>query len=209
MRNLEFLSTARAALIRSMATVSEETICMCSTIVRPQHSRRPGNRQGRQGAIVLELLLCLPVWLIGLLAIVEFGELVIRLQQVALASRVGTEVASQLPTLSPSDGDPVPLDVLDAISNQMQTAKMAECKVYLQHNVGVGAGPPVTLVSGTCTVPEPPLPSPLPPGRFVRVTVCAEATQLAPNLLKTELFGGLDISTWRVRETTTMHHEYD
>ena len=101
-----------------------------------------------------------------------------------------------------------PLQILAAISNQMQTAKMTECKVYLQHNVGV-VGPPVTLVSGTCTVPEPPLPSPLPPGDFVRVTVCAEALQLAPNLLKSCMFGGLDISTWRVRETTTMHHEYD
>jgi len=178
---------------------------MRSTATRPGGARRTGGSRRRRGAIVVELLFCLPVWLIGLLAIVEFAELVTRLQQVALASRVGTEVASQTTPLSTTNGNPVPTAVLNPITNQMSSAGLAWCKVYLQHNVG--GGPVVTLVSGTCTVPAPPLPSPLPPGQFVRVTVYAEATQLAPNLLSTELFGGLDIATWHVRESTTMHHE--
>jgi len=154
--------------------------------------------------IVLELLICLPLWLLGLLAIVEFAQLAIRLQQVALASRVGAEFASQIPTPDMPSAGPVPPLVLAAIGNQMGSAEMAACKVYLQHNVG---GSLATLESGDCSVPAPPLPSPFPPGEFVRVTVCAEATELAPNLLRTAWFGGLDISTWHVRETTTLHHE--
>ncbi len=179
---------------------------MGSVIARPRYSSRANRLRNCRGAIVLELLLALPIWLIGLLAIVEFGELVTRLQQVALASRVGAELASETAALSTTPGDPVPSAILDVIDQQMQSAGMSQCKVYLQHNVGVGAGT-VTLVSGTCTVPEPPLPAPLPPGEFVRITVCAEATELTPNLLNTALFGCLDISTWHVRESTTMHYE--
>lgn len=184
---------------------------MCLTGTRTPNTRRSaGSRRGR-GAVVLELLICLPIWLLGLLAIVEFAELVTRLQQVALASRVGAHVASQIPVVDMpgTDGAPVPDVVLDAIDNQMGSASMAACKVYLQHNVGGGSV--VTLVSGTCDVDPPlgppPLPHPLPPGEFVRVTVYAKATELAPNLLQADWLGGLDISTWHVRETTTFAHE--
>ena len=45
--------------------------------------------------IVLELILALPILIIAFLAVVQFGTFFVRMQQVALASRVGAEAASQ------------------------------------------------------------------------------------------------------------------
>ena len=43
--------------------------------------------------MTLELILNLPVWIIVLLAVIQFGQLLSNLQQVALASRVGATEA--------------------------------------------------------------------------------------------------------------------
>lgn len=168
---------------------------------RPRNDRRfsasrPSQRH--RGAVVVELLIMLPVWLIALLAVIEFGEVLSDLQQVSLASRVGAESGVRTPGL-PSSG-PVPTNVLDAIDHQLASSGMSQCKVILEHNVG---GSYAMLVSGSCSC-DPPT-TPLPGlGTYVRVTVCVPMTQLVPNLLGTF---GFDISSKLVRQTTVLQYE--
>mgnify|MGYP000873921391 CR=1 FL=1 len=106
--------------------------------------RRP--RLRRAGAITLELIIMLPVWLIMLGAIVQFGLLIGNRQQVALASRVGAEEASR--TNLPSGGG-VPLNVVHVVEQQLQSSGIDQCKITLEHNV-VPPAPavPVVLSSG-------------------------------------------------------------
>ncbi len=164
-------------------------------------------RQARRGAVTLELILTFPIWLIFLLAIVEFGQILSNEQQVALASRVGAEEASQTAILSPSNGGPVPANVLEAIDQQLASSGISRCRVIVEHNV-LPSSPspvtvPVTLSTGTCDCDPPatPLPS---TRRYVRVTVCVELTEVAPNLLC--LFG-FDISDKLMQHTTTFRYE--
>lgn len=166
--------------------------------------RRP--RLRRAGAITLELIIMLPVWLIMLGAIVQFGLLIGNRQQVALASRVGAEEASR--TSLPSGGG-VPLNVVHVVEQQLQGSGIDQCKITLEHNVVPPTPPapaaPVVLSSGDCGCPTTPPATPLPPqGEYVRVTVYVPATQLAPNVLK--IFG-LDLSEWLVPNSTTFRHE--
>jgi hypothetical protein len=163
-------------------------------------ARRSVSDRGRRGAVTLELILVLPVWLIALLAMVEFGQILANQQQLALASRVGAEEASQTPDLALAGS--VPPNVLVAIDQQLASSSMSRCKVILEHNVGSPSPAPVTLSDGTCEC-VPPL-TPLPPRReYVRVTVCTELTELAPNLLS--IFG-FDISDCIVQHSTTFRY---
>jgi Flp pilus assembly protein TadG len=159
-----------------------------------RRSSKPSNPSRRGGAIVVELLLNLPIWLILLLATVEFGELTANLQQVSLASRIGAEEASRTPSL-PAQGD-VPEAVQTAIQRTLAGAGVCCSNVILQHNLG---GTPVTLVSGdgsgrppTTALPE--------MGTYVRVTTVARATQIAPNLL--DFFGCKFSSTFLSQSAT-------
>ncbi len=142
----------------------------------------------------------LPVWLIALLAIIEYGQILSNLQQVSLASRVGAEEASQTLVLPTSPGGPVPANVLAAIDQQLASSGISRCRVILEHNVGG----PVTLVSGTCDGCVPPA-TPLPVDReYVRVTVCVPLTELTPNLLA--LFG-FDIADCTAQQSATFRYE--
>ena len=163
----------------------------------------------RYGAVTLELLIMLPVWLIVMLAIIQFGLLVGNRQQVALASRVGAEEASRTIGLEgTASGDPVPGNVMYVIEQQLLSSGIDQCKVTLEHNlqpVGPPAPPPppVVLTTGACDCPT--FDTDLPPERnYVRVTVYVPATQLAPNVLS--IFG-FDISTRFIRNATTFRHE--
>lgn len=150
--------------------------------------------------MVLELVLGLPVFVVFLLAVIEFGLVFAHLKQVALASRVGAEAASQLAGLSTTSGDPVPADVLAAIKNQLSTSDMAACKVILEHNVPAAT---VTLVSGTCDC-GPNAPPPPASARYVRVTVCVPLVDLTPDLLASF---GFSIAGREVEHTTTFRYE--
>jgi hypothetical protein len=167
---------------------------------------RPRKRAPR-GAVVLELILTFPIWLIFLLAIIEFGELYANRQQVALASRVGAEEASETPELPLNDGDPVPANVLQRINQQLASSGISYCGVILEHNLvpsDPGSVPvPVTLISGDCTCPREPT---FPPDSrtYVRLTVITPMTQVTPNLLRTF---GFDVSDRFVQHTTTFRYE--
>ena len=178
---------------------------------------RTGNR--RLGAVTLELILMLPVWLIALFAVIEFGLLIANRQQVALASRVGAEEASTTGGLGATvDGDPVPTGVMEVIQQQLASSGITQCKVLLEHNIPGTDPPPVGLQSGTCdftvnptACTPPPVDYPAPDasnlpstGRYVRVTVYVQVGQLTSNLLSAF---GLDLSARIIRQSTTFRHE--
>ena len=185
---------------------------------------RTSARPGRTGAVTLELILMLPVWIIAFFALFVFGQLISYRQQLALASRVGAAEASYTAGLaSTSPGDPVPPNVMQVIQDQLQSSGITQCKVILEHNVlpdppPPPPTPPIELVSGTCDFSvDPPVCSPpgcdcpapsganLPSTRhYVRVTVYVPVTELTCNLLGTF---GLDLSDRYVRQTTTFRHQ--
>ena len=163
-------------------------------------------RRRRNGAVTLEFILALPVLLIVLFGVVEFGMYFAGMQQVALACRVGTEAGSQTDLSTTTDGDPVPVDVLNAILQQLNSAGISACEVILEHDV---QGPEQTLVSTfspcICAAPATPLPvSPGAGGSSVRVTVCVPMTELAPNCLATF---GFDFETCIASCSSTMRYE--
>ena len=172
------------------------------TRARREDSRIRG-RRSRRAAVTLELLLTLPVWLILLLATIEFGQLLSNMQQVSLASRVGAEEAAHTLSLA---------NVTDVVDQQMATAGMTRCRVILEHNVGGGTNTATDGACINCPPPGGPFPSvdtnndnvPDYTPEAVRVTVCVAGDQLAPNLLNA---CGIDISTWTISQTTTFRYE--
>lgn len=172
--------------------------------------RGPLRRGRRRGAVLLELILTLPVWLILIMAVVEFGMILVNQQQVALASRVGAEKASETAGLSTNSGDPLPDPVLYAVQHQLGSTCLDYCSVILEHNVVPPPPPPITTpvvlqspASPTCDC-DPPTTALPTYGRYVRVTVCVPLTKLAPNLLS---FVGFDISGCVIHHSTTFRHE--
>lgn len=174
---------------------------------RRQRSHRPGPRRG---AVLLELILTLPVWLILLMAVVEFGMILVNQQQVALASRVGAEKASETAGLSTTMYDQVHPDVLTAVQHQLESSCLKYCSVILEHNVVPSEVPPIptpvilrtpTVPACTCAWPSTAIPS---ERRCVRVTVCVPLSELAPNLLS---FVGFDISGCVIHHSTTFRYE--
>src|SRR5258707_1104988 len=91
-----------------------------------------------RGVSVLELILVIPILLILLLAVLEFGQILASLKQVSLASRVGAKVASELSVLPPS-GSAFPADVAAAVQNQLQSNGMTYSRIVLQHDAGGSA----------------------------------------------------------------------
>jgi hypothetical protein len=146
----------------------------------------------------MELLLNLPLWLLLVLAVVQFGGLSCGVQQVSLASRVGAAEAAHAAPL-PAEGG-VPGNVLSAIERQLASSGLACSKVILEHNL---QGRPVVLLSG-CGPGRPPC-TPLPSvGTSVRVTVCVPPAGIIPNLLGKV---GLDLWSRALVQSTTFRHE--
>ena len=154
-------------------------------------------RHPRGGTIAMELLFNLPIWLIVLLAVIDFGEMLSNAQQVSLASRVGAEEASHTASL-PSAGE-VPEGVLDAVGRSLAAAGMSASKVILEHNAGKA---PAMLVWGNR--PGDPPRTALPVcGEYVRVTVVAQARGLTPALLGCL---GLDFSSQLLGQSVTFRY---
>jgi len=152
----------------------------------------------RQGSVILELLLGLPVLIIAVLAAIQFGMLFANLQTVAVASRAGSREAARTPALAAAVS--IPAEVTMAVRRQLASENIADCRIILEHNLN---GPTVSLTDGfcNCSPPATPLPG---SARVVRVTVCAEAGQLTPSLLA---FFGFDISSEIARESAVFQYE--
>lgn len=169
----------------------------------------PRKSQRRLAVVTLEVILVLPVFLIALMAVVEFGLLMSNEQYVDEASRAGAQVASQLNTISQINNGPVPADVLTAVARELDKIGVANYSVRLEHNINFAGitpvvGPVVELNSavgtGPTNCPDPPAVALVPNRPYVRVTVCVRTTELTPNLLVTY---GFDVSA-RVSDETTL-----
>lgn len=167
----------------------------------PQLDPLPAGR--RRGVLTVELILTLPVFLILLVAVVQFGLYHVRIQHVGLASRIGAEQAAQTPNLQ--SYLVVPPGVISAITAELQSAGITQFCIRLEHNVG---GPTTVLwhPSGGCpNCPNSSLSSPPYPGTsYVRVTVCVPLTELMPNVLK--VFG-FDLTGQTTGFTTVFRYE--
>ncbi len=146
----------------------------------------------------MELLLNLPIWLLLVLAVVQFGQRSAAVQQVAMASRVGAEEAARTAPLSSDDA--VPGNVLAAVERHLASCGLGCSKVILEHNVG---GRPALLIAGGG--PGDPPSTPLPVfGNYVRVTVCVPPTGTIPNLLGKV---GLDLGPRAMAQSTTFPYQ--
>ncbi len=151
--------------------------------------------------VTLELIIMLPVWLIMLGAIVQFGLLIGNRQQVALVLAWAEEASR---TSLPSGGG-VPSTWFTSWSSSSRVPESTSARSRWNTTWCPQPAVPVVLSSGDCGCPTTPPATPLPPqGEYVRVTVYVPATQLAPNVLK--IFG-LDLSEWLVPNSTTFRHE--
>ena len=174
----------------------------------PKHltRRKFGSRPvffARRGSVTLEFIVALPVLLIVLVAVVEFGMLFTNLQQVGLACRVGAEAASQS-TFLPYGLATVPPDVTDPINQQLASSGISPCKIILEHNVLPTPETLTTTYGAGCTCDPPAASLPGIPARSVRVTVCVPMTSLAPNCLA--LFG-FDLGGRCAQCSTTFRYE--
>lgn len=183
--------------------------------MRARHRATRNTRHGRRrGIVVLELLLWLPVLLTGLVAVIEFAIMQQVNQQVALASRFGAKIASEVsrssaasPNLSNVNSSYLKSRIDTLLANAGLTAS---CEVQLEHNACVdnpsqtdSSTPCNCSATGPATLPagEPPGP----PGEaYVRVTVCVPLDGNVPNCLSTL---GFDISGRVSRHSTTYRIE--
>lgn len=147
----------------------------------------------------------MPILVIGLFAIVEFGIYFTRLQGLSLAARDGAKAASETPVAA-LVGPTVPANIAQAIEQQLVSAGIVPCAIVLEHTVN---GPVETF--RTDGVPDCPAcgPSPVPPAVpippvSVRVTICVPFTQMMPNALQPF---GFDVSSLFAQRTTTYAHE--
>ena len=169
----------------------------------------------RNAVIVLELILGLPILIIFLFAVVEFGLILSLTKQVSFASRFGANLASQESRVTLSDLN-LPAGgsrLLTAINANLATAGISggACQIILEHNV-VSALNPVQIDPSAgcdnCVAPGTSLPNPVlscmesgrPAHETVRVTVCVSISDHVPDLL---CGFGFSIDDCVIRQTTT------
>lgn len=162
------------------------------------HSRRRLS-SNRHAAVTLEMIIALPIFLIFLAGIIEFGLIQANSQQVALASRIGARLAAETAGLSPATTAATATSIRTEIDRQLQSAKLgasASQGVTLRHTVLGGA----VATDGTCPDPT----TPAMPTNAVRVTVSVPLSSLTPNLLN--VFGYTTAGK-TVEVTTTYAYE--
>lgn len=167
-------------------------------------------RRPRRGGVVLELILVGPILVLGIFGVAQFGSLMSGRQHLEQASRVAAQTAADL-TRADLNGAAFPAAVQNAVTSVLNDADItpgaADFQILLEHNVPNGAAPvsPQTAGSTTPACPAPPaLPAGVAGSEYIRVTVCVEAPQLAPNLL-TVL--GFDLSNYVYQQSTTVLYE--
>lgn len=146
----------------------------------------------RDGLVVVELIVVLPVVLIFLAAAIEFGLILCGIQQVNYASRAGAKMASEDAALGTAVVLPAAVEA--AVNRVLASAAIGDnggsgnsCNIILRHNVPPVSTPVLSLSPSTCPCNSPTSNLPASPPYYVRVTVCVELSKLAPPLL--EVFG--------------------
>jgi Flp pilus assembly protein TadG len=155
----------------------------------PRANRRPKRhspQQGRRrGSLTVEMIMVVMVLLIVTVGIVQFGVFFADADEVALAARVGTEEASQLPGL-PAAG-PVPASIISAVEHQLLSSQIQWSHIRLEHNATPGNAV-VVLNSdsggGFDVNPKLNLAAPPFPGtHYVRLTVTVPLAEVFPRSL--------------------------
>lgn len=163
--------------------------------------------------ITVELLLTLPILLISLAAILEFGLIYTVNQKVAYASRFGAKLASEEPRTGLDDLNLASggSRLRTAINRFLSTAEIptGACTVILEHNACL-ANQTQTDTDGSgcnCGAPATPLPAgPPPPGNpeYVRVTVCVPLAGNVPDLVSSF---GFSIAGFTIEHSTLFRYE--
>jgi len=186
---------------------------MAMSRTKLRESTRIANARPRRcGVVTLELIVVTPIFAIMLSAVIEFGIMLASIEQITASARAGAKIASELSTADLASAAPaVNVNLVEAaVDNVLSSAGMTSCMVILDHNPNCGALVAATKTAGggcagACGAPATALPTlALIPGGTVRVTVCVDATQLAPNLLLTF---GYDLTGQVVSESITLPYE--
>lgn len=178
---------------------------------------RPAAR--RRAVVTLELILAIPILLIVLLAVVEFGLILAASKHVEFASRLGAKLAAEVPrssgtvNLASFNLPSTPGNLKDRVDEYLLTAGYtAACAVILEHNAAGVPNPSQINDDGTpCACgPIGSLPASVsgPPAtsiESVRVTVCLPMQGNIPNCLATF---GFDLSDCTIRQSTVWRYEH-
>lgn len=157
----------------------------------------------RCGVIVVELILTFPVLLVLMLAVIEFSLIIINVQQVSQAARMGAKIAAETPGLGGFTDPPLTnttaTAIRAAVNRQLFTAGFGISSargVTLRHTVNAG----YQATDGLAADPI----LPVMPNNAVRVTVSVNLSELTPDLLGTF---GYSTSDQTVELTTTYPYE--
>ncbi|MEW4561260.1 TadE family protein [Bremerella sp. JC770] len=164
----------------------------------------------RRAASLLEIIIGLPIVLILLLAVMQFGLLQSNQQTLKMASRAGAMVASEL-VFDGAEQVP-PAEIVVAIDEVLIHGGLLSSDETIE-SVGdvqldyvvydYGDQEPIKWTAP----PEPPCNPPAtvePSYYYVQVTICIPATRLAPNTLA---YFGIDFSSRDVIMTSLYRHE--
>ncbi len=170
--------------------------------------------QTRSGVVTLEFIVGFPLLVIMLLAIVEFGLIMVASKHVEFSSRVGAKLAAEIARSGPSPnlGDfnlPATANNLkDQVDRYLTTAGYSlSCTVILEHNASGVPNAVQVDDDGTpcdCAAPLEPLPGTPSGVESVRVTVCLDMEGNIPNCLSAF---GFDIADCMIRHSTVWRVE--
>lgn len=168
----------------------------------------------RRAASLLEIIIGLPIVLILLLAVVQFGLLQSNQQTLKMASRAGALVAAEL-DINGSETQP-DADIIEAIDEVLRHGGILDFnesiasvgRVQLNYSVSYFDGTNTNLHMGEIFIPsqgrcDPP-PTIYPNYHYVQVTICLPATRLAPNAMACF---GVDFSGRDAIMTSLYRHE--
>jgi Flp pilus assembly protein TadG len=180
--------------------------------------KSPAQSHSTRAAIVVELVVALPVLAVFIAATIEFGAILSGMTQVAMASRMGAQIAAEDSNLQTVAGSTAAVTAIQArVDRVLATAGIGSasavgnsCTVQLRHNIRDGSGLYTAGGSCPCESPTSNLP-PTPPIAavpstpfYVRVTVCVELGKLAPPLLNSF---GFSTANRFVEHTATYPYE--
>jgi hypothetical protein len=164
------------------------------------------NSNRRRGVVTLEVILLLPILVILLLAVIEFGLIMAAAQHVEAATRLGAKFAAESNNLPVFNAPSMMDNLKERVDQYLNTAGYTDsCQVILEHNVmGMGNLSQLNPLGSPCScTPEPGPIGSLPAGS-VRVTVCLSLSGNVPNVL--DMFG-FDISNRSLRQSVVWAYE--
>lgn len=168
-------------------------------------------KRARSGAVVLELILTAPAFLMIMLAIVQISLVYTAIEQTAFASRYAAKIASETTSAALAGLNTGPLKSnVDRIL-QVGGLPAGSCRVILEHNVDSFTeqtilDPDPAASDCDCDPPATDLPtvSGITSLESVRTTVCVRLGDNIPDFLSGF---GFPVQDYIVEESTTYIHE--